>query len=130
VTVSVLQALARVVCQVTDGGGVLAVVIRGAAWFALLILAVVAGVICVRGRDVAQPEVVLAVRVDGAAVLAVRVVDALEVGGAVRPGTLVDTLVIGAALGPRVHVVTNLGAVDVAGPAAHRAHWVLEGDIE
>ena len=31
VTVSVLQALARVVCQVTDGGGVLAVVIRGAA---------------------------------------------------------------------------------------------------
>ena len=116
-------------------------------WFALLILAIVAGVICVRGRDVAQPEVVLAVRVDGAAVLAVRVVDALEVGGAVRPGTLVDTLVIGAALGPRVHVVTNLeeiivklqvqvqvdthlGAVDVAGPAAHRAHWVLEGDIE
>ena len=31
VTVSVLQALTRVVCQVTDGGGVLAVVIRGAA---------------------------------------------------------------------------------------------------
>ena len=31
VTVSVLQALARMVCQVTDGGGVLAVVIRGAA---------------------------------------------------------------------------------------------------
>ena len=79
--------------------------------------------------------------------ITVRVVDALEVGGAVRPGTLVDTLVIGAALGPRVHVVTNLeeiivklqvqvqvdthlGAVDVAGPAANRAHWVLEGDIE
>jgi len=129
VTVRVHQALAGVVTQVTDGGGVLAIVIRRASWFALVPSAVLAGVLRVGGREVAQAVVVLAVAVHAAAI-AVSLVDALEVGGAVGPGALVETLVIGAALRPRHHVVTNLGAVDVAGPAAHRAHGILERDIE
>ena len=63
-------------------------------WFALIPGAVLTSVLGVGGRDVAQAVVMLAVGVHVAALVAVSLVDALEVGGAVRARALVQALII------------------------------------
>ena len=63
-----------------------------------------------RRRDVTQAIVMLAVRVHITASIwmAVCLIDALKVGGAVRSWALIDALIIRAALWPRHLLVTNL----------------------
>ena len=77
-----------------------------------------------RSRDIANPVVVLALRVRAA--LAGRVVGAGPVQVAVAPATLVTVKVIAA-----LSIVgTSQGAVDGAGPVTDRTHGVLEPHVE
>ena len=77
-----------------------------------------------RSRDIANPVVVLALRVRAA--LTGRVVGAGPVQVAVAPATLVTIKVIAA-----LSIVgTSQGAVDGAGPVTDRTHRVLEPHVE
>ena len=72
------------------------------------------------GGDVALTIIFVTVRINGALWFTV-IVRAGEASGAVGPGT--DTILIGAALGPGIHFITNnIGAVHIAWPVAH---WTI-----